>query len=387
MQVFKAFSKIVPKKFLGVFIIYTIIFVGIATFFSKSGLTPMEDAFELSKVKVSVINQDNTALANGLESYINEIARPVEIELTEESIKDALFFRQTELVVTIPMGFQETFTSSNYKNIKTMSVPDSVSSEYAKTLINRYLNTTRMYMTAYPEISFEDVHGKVLTDISTEVSVSFLDKIAINSMSTLNLYFNFLAYILIAMLISMVGRIMLIFNNKEIKMRNYCAPISIKNYNFQLIVGNLSLAFIIWSIFVVMAFVINGGALNQTGSFLFIVNSFVFTILCLSISFLVATFATKNTIDPIGNCLSLGLAFLGGSFVPQALLSNTLKTIGTFNPIFWYVKVNNAIGELTTISQLTLEPIIYGILVQLAFAVAILAIALVVIKQRRFAHQ
>ncbi|QOY35343.1 hypothetical protein AWH56_022050 [Anaerobacillus isosaccharinicus] len=196
MQVFKAFSKIVPKKFLGVFIIYTIIFVGLATFFSKSGLTPLEDAFELSKVKVSVINQDNTALANGLENYINEIARPVEIELAEESIKDALFFRQTELVVTIPKGFQESFTLANDKNIKTMSVPDSISSAYAKTLINRYLNTTRIYITAYPEISFEEVHKKVLTDISTEVNVSFLDKIASNNMSTLNLYFNFLAYIL-----------------------------------------------------------------------------------------------------------------------------------------------------------------------------------------------
>ena len=387
MQVFKAFSKIVPKKFLGVFILYTILFVGIATFFSKSGLTPLEDAFELSKVKVSVINHDNTALANGLEGYINEIATPVEIELDEESIKDALFFRQTEMVVTIPIGFQEGFTSANNKNIKTMSVPDSISSAYAKTLIDRYLNTTRMYITAYPEISLEEVHEKVLEDISTEATVSFLDKIASNNVSTLNLYFNFLAYILLAMLISMVGRIMLIFNNKEIKMRNYCAPISINNYNLQLIVGNLTLAFIIWLIFVVMAFVINAGTLNQTGSFLYIVNSFVFTIVCLSISFLVATFATKNSIDPIGNSLTLGLAFLSGSFVPQALLSDTLQTIGIFNPLFWYVKVNNSIGDITSITQFSLEPIIYGILVQLAFSVAFLAIALVVIKQRRFAHQ
>ncbi|AKL96544.1 ABC-type multidrug transport system, permease component [Clostridium aceticum] len=387
MQVFKAFSKIVPKKFLGVFIIYTIIFVGLAIFFSRSGLPQMEDAFELSKVRVSVINEDNTALANGLENYINKIARPVEIEMDEESIKDALFFRQTEFIVMIPKGFQDSFTSSNYQKINTMSVPDSASSEYAKTLIDRYLNTARLYISTYPEISFEEVHEKVLTDISTEVNVSFLDRIAGNSMSNLNAYFNFLSYILIAMLISMVGRIMLIFNNKEIKMRNYCAPISIKSYNFQLILGNLSLAFIIWLLFVALAFIINKGTLNQTGSFLFIVNSFVLTILCLSISFLVTTFATKNSIDPIGNCLSLGLSFLGGSFVPQALLSDTLRTIGTFNPIFWYVKVNDAIGDLTNITQSTLQPIIYGILVQLAFTVAFLAIALVVIKQRRYAHQ
>ncbi len=45
----------------------------------------------------------------------------------------------------------------------------------------------------------------------------------------------------------------------------------------------------------------------------------------------------------------------------------------------------NNIYDLTAITQTTLEPIIYGIIVQLAFAVAILAIALVIIKQRRHA--
>ncbi|WP_026477460.1 ABC transporter permease [Alkaliphilus transvaalensis] len=387
MQVFKAFTKIVPKKFLGVFMIYTIIFVVLAIFFSRSGLTQMEDAFELSKVKVSVINEDNTVLANGLESYISHIAKPVEIEIDEESIKDALFFRHTEFVIFIPKGFQESFTSSNYQRINTMSVPNSTNSEYAKSLIDRYLNTAKLYIVAYPEISLEEIHEKVLRDISTEVNVSFLDKVANNSMSYLNGYFNFLSYILIAMLISMVGRIMLIFNNKEIKMRNYCAPINIKSYNLQLIFGNLSIALIIWLIFVVLAFVLYKNTFTQTGSFLFIINSFILTLLCLSISFLVATFATKNSIDPIGNCLSLGLSFLGGTFVPQALLSNTLQTIGTFNPIFWYIKVNDAIGNLTSLTQSTLEPIIYGFLVQLAFVVALLSISLVVIKQKRYSQQ
>ncbi|MCD8502167.1 MAG: ABC transporter permease [Bacillaceae bacterium] len=385
MQVFKAFSKIVSKKFLGTFMIYTMIFLGLAIFFSRSGATQVEDAFELSKVRVSVINEDNTALANGLENYMNDMARPVEID--EENIKDALFFRQTEFIVTIPEGFQESFTSSNDSTIQTMSVPGSASSQFARTLIDRYLNTAKLYTEASPELSFDAIHEKVVTDISAGVHVSFLDKIASSNMSNLSAYFNFLSYIFMAMFISMVGRIMLIFNHKEIKMRNYCAPMSINHYNYQLVAGNLSLALIVWLIFVVFAFVINDGALYETGSYLYIVNSFVLTVLCLSISFLVATFATKTSIDPIGNCISLGLSFLGGSFVPQALLSDTLKTTGNFNPIFWYVKVNDTIGTLTAITQSTLQPIIYGIFVQLAFAVAFLAIALVIIKQRRYAHQ
>ncbi|MDR5659263.1 ABC transporter permease [Serpentinicella sp. ANB-PHB4] len=388
MQAFKAFYKIVPRKFLGVFMVYTVIFVGLSIFFSRSGMPQVEDAFELSEVSVSIINEDQSPLANGLESYINSIGKPVEIENDEESIKDALFFRQTQFIVTIPEGFQDSFATSEHQKITTMAVPDSTSSAYAKTIIDSYLNTARLYISANPEMPVEEIHEMVLKDISKEADVSFLDRAVANGngMANLNGYFNFFSYILLAMLISMVGRIMLIFNNKEIKMRNYCAPVSIKNYNLQLVLSNLSLAFVIWLIFVVLGFRINEGTFGQTGSFLFIVNTFVLTIICLSISFLVSSFATKNSIDPIGNCLSLGLSFLGGSFVPQAFLSDQLRIIGIFNPISWYVRVNDAIGNLTSITQSSLQPIIYGILVQLAFAVALLAIALVVIKQKRLSH-
>lgn len=385
MQAFKLFMTIVPRKFLTVFIIYTAIFIGLMTFFSYSGFNQIDDAFELSKVRVAIINDDNSPLANGLENYINSISRPVEIEPDEEKIKDALFFRQAEFIVTIPEGFQKNFISSDQQIITTMSVPDSTSSAYATTIINSYLNTAKIYISAYPDMPIEEINQRVVEDISQEVKVSFLDRVTSNGLSSVNSYFNFLSYLLVAMLISMVGRIMLIFNNKDVKMRNYCAPLSSKNYNIQLILGNLLIAFIIWLIFVVLAFVINKGSMNEQGSYLYVINSFILTILCISISFFVSSFASKKSIDPIGNVFSLGLSFLGGSFVPQALLSDKLLTIGTFNPIFWYIRVNDTIGSITSVDQSTLEPIVHGMLVQLAFAVAFLAVALVIIKQKRHA--
>lgn len=385
MQVFKLFYKIVPRKFLAVFVIYTIIFVGLMSFFSRSGFTQIEDAFEISKVRVSIINQDDSQLADGLESYLNQIANPVEIGDDEDSIKDALFFRETEFIVTIPKGFQESFESGDYQNIRTMSVPDSTSAQYAKTIIESYLNTARLYMSAYPDMPVEEVNQRITRDISVEAEVSFLERATSEDIGGLNMYFNFLSYIMIVMLISMVGRIMLIFNNREIKMRNYCAPMSIKRYNYQLILSNLLIAFVIWGVFVSVAFIMSGNSISQPKSLLFILNSFVLTVLCLSISFFVSSFATKNSIDPLGNVFSLGLSFLGGSFVPQALLSDQLKTMGTFNPIFWYVRVNDIIGGMNGATQSSMDAIVYGMLVQLAFAVAFLAVALVIIKQKRYA--
>jgi len=118
---------------------------------------------------------------------------------------------------------------------------------------------------------------------------------------------------------------------------------------------------------------------------LFVLNSLILTILCLSIGFFVSSFATKNSIDPIGNVFSMGLSFLGGSFVPQALLSDQLRTVGTFNPVFWYVRVNDTIGGLNGVVGDAWNGIVYGMMVQLAFAVAFFAVALVIIKQKRYA--
>lgn len=381
MQAFQVFYKIVPRKFLKPFIIYTLIFVGLMSFLTSS--FSQDDIFELSKVRVTVINHDNTPLANGLEEFINSILRPVEINIDEDSIKDALFFRETEFVVTIPQGFESSFISSNPQKISTMSVPDSTSSHYARTIIDKYLNTAIVYMEAFPEMPIVEINEKVLRDISKEVRVSFLDRVAISNLTSLNLYFNFLAYLLIAMLTTMIARIMLIFNNKEIKMRNYCAPISSKKYNYQLILGNLTIAFAIWLIFIALSFYLNKDSTNQTGAFIFVINSFILMILSLSIGFFVSSFATHKSIEPLAMCFSLGLSFLGGAFVPQFLLNERIRNIGNFNPVFWYVKVNDTIGDLTGISMASLQPIIYGMLVQLAFAFALLAIALVIIKQKQ----
>jgi len=309
----------------------------------------------------------------------------VEIQGDEESIKDALFFRDTEFVATIPTGFQDAFGSENPKKIETLFVPDAANAQYAATIIENYLNTARLYLTAYPDMAMEEINNRIVSDISVEANVSFLNKVTGENLSGLNLYFNFLSYVMLAMLISMVGRIMLIFNNREIKMRNYCAPLSIKRYNYQLIFSNLLIAFIIWVIFVGMAFVLNRDALGNGGSMLFVLNSLILTILCLSIGFFVSSFATKNSIDPIGNVFSMGLSFLGGSFVPQALLSDQLRTVGTFNPVFWYVRVNDTIGGLNGVVGDAWNGIVYGMMVQLAFAVAFFAVALVIIKQKRYA--
>lgn len=69
--------------------------------------------------------------------------------------------------------------------------------------------------------------------------------------------------------------------------------------------------------------------------------------------------------------------------MPQAYLGYTVITIARFNPTHWYVKANNEISILVNYSKENLTPIIMSILIVFGFTLAILAVTLVVMKQKR----
>ena len=85
----------------------------------------------------------------------------------------------------------------------------------------------------------------------------------------------------------------------------------------------------------------------------------------------------------VANVFSLGTCFISGVFVPQALLGKTVLTIASFTPTYWYIKANNDIAAAINFNTGNLIPIFTNMLVVLAFGAAVLAVTLVVIKQRR----
>lgn len=70
-----------------------------------------------------------------------------------------------------------------------------------------------------------------------------LDQISIEEgIPSYSYYFNYLAYALLAVLILGISSIMMVFNNQDIKRRNSCAPMRLKNFNAQLAIASTILA-------------------------------------------------------------------------------------------------------------------------------------------------
>lgn len=383
MQVFKQYFRIVKKSALSSLLLYMAIFIFMTIIFSNVGNSTDSTSFETEKCKVAVLNNDNSPLSNNLEAYIKENSKLVKIKTTDEGIRDALFFREAEIVITIPKGFEDSFLQDNYYTLETQSIPNSSSSIFIKSMINNYLNTTKVYIDNTKNLDFEKISDLVNKDLSIDTEVTLAKDNKEDTKSSVTYYFNYLAYPMLCMLILGISIVSNIFNSPDLKRRNLCSPINSYNFNMQIFLGDMVLALSTWTIFMALAIVMYPKDMFSFSGVLHGINSLIFTITCLCLSFLISNISTKNSIGPISNLVSLGCCFLGGAFVPQQLLSETVKSTAIFNPVYWFINVNDKLNALSTFNMDTLTPLLFEMLIMLAFSVAFLGVGLVIMKQRR----
>lgn len=382
MQVFKLYYKIFLKSGIIPTVMYTVIFVAMTLIFSQNSASIQEQSFNLEKCRVSIIDNDRSQLSENLSNYIKEKSRYIEIKDTsKEGLKDALFFRNAEYIIVIPKNFGEKFFTDEKLMLQTMRIPNSTSGMFLDTIINKYLNTAELYIKS--DISLEESLKKISEDLSIETNVIFAKGEKAVSMPSFSYYFNYLVYPLISILILSISGTTLAINETDIKRRNTGSPISTNRFSLGLFLANLSMAITIYALFLGLGVIMyKDSLLTQAGTFT-IINGLIFTILSLSLCFLISNLVNNKTISAISTVLSLVMCFTGGVFVPQQFLSEAVKNVAVINPAFWYVKANNILGNLSIFNLETLKPVIFAGIVQICFAIAFLAISLVIIKQRR----
>ncbi|MDP4147356.1 MAG: ABC transporter permease [Bacillota bacterium] len=388
MQVFKVYFKIIKANMKQISI-YLIVFLALSLIFSISSSPKEEGSFSKTKTNAAFINLDeDTALTKGFKNYLSNYVNFVDVENKQEKLQDALFFRDVDYIITIPKDFTKSFLQGKPVQIKKTIVPNSTTGMYVDMAVNKYFNTARIYVNNLPGITQENLVKEVSKDASSEVQIdlkTFGAKKQDNSFAVN--YFNYLAYSLFAMLVLGVSSNLMVFNNKNLKRRNLCSPMKDRTFNLQLIAANLAFALISYGAMVILGLILNRQNIFSYNGLLLCINALIFTIAALSVSYLAGLLIkNRSAQSAIANVLSLGLCFLSGVFVPQQLLSKQTLTIASFNPTYWYVKANNAIGTLSNFSFDNLSPIFNCMFIELAFAIAIFSVSLVVSKQKRMTN-
>jgi len=387
MQVFKLYMKIIRKN-IPTMLVYVITFVVVALIMSSSMVKEQKKvaSFERTKSKVAFIAEENSPLIDGFREELGKIANYIELPDETEALQDALYFRKVSYILRIPKGFTEGFMKGENVQIEKTVVPDSFSNAYIDLCIDKYLNTARLYINQMKGITQESLVQSLRTDLSESASVEVkTDGDEPADYRYGNYFFNYLSYSLFAVIIHGMGVLMLVFNNRDLKRRNTCSPVSISSINLQFLLANLVFTISSWLIMVIFCIMFNFKNSFNMNTLYFVLNAFVFTICCSSVSFLIGNLVRGyEAISAISNVVTIGPCFISGAFVPQELLGESVLRIASFTPTYWYVKANNQIAQLTRFGFSDVQPVLADMAVIIGFALAFFAVSLVVVKKRRF---
>ncbi|MEW6105965.1 MAG: ABC transporter permease [Bacillota bacterium] len=201
-------------------------------------------------------------------------------------------------------------------------------------------------------------------------------------------YFAYQSYALVAMVMMGISSIMIAFNKRDLRLHNLCTPVPQRGFDLAIAAGHAIFALGCWAIMVLFGLILNGtGPFSSGRGWLYLANSLVLTAVAAAIGFAVGHFVkTSSGQSGAVNVISLGMSFLCGVFVPQAIMRQSVLAVAKFLPVYWYIRANDSIAALASSASGSSYPIYGFMLVQLGFAVAILSVTLLFSKERRLAE-
>lgn len=180
---------------------------------------------------------------------------------------------------------------------------------------------------------------------------------------------------------------MIAFHNPDVKRRMMCAAIPIRSQNRQLVLGYILVGIIVWLICILMPFLLyRKDFINDPNMPYYLMNSFLMTLVSLSLAFLVSTLISRGElISAIVNIISLGMSFLCGVFVDLDILGKGVRTFAQFLPVYWYELANKLLAGNQRLSRAQTVSLLTDYGMQLLSAAVIFGVALVISRNRQTA--
>ena len=252
--------------------------------------------------------------------------------------------------------------------------------------IDKYLTAASLYADFSPELTATEMADLIRDDLSETVEISVLDEE--RSAPVYGQYFyNYMSYAVLAILILGMGTLMFSFKDPELKRRNTAAPQPERSQVLGFVFANLCFGLATWLIFVIASLILDSENAGSVQTRWFIINSLVFTLAASALSFMIGALIKKPTvIDAVSNVVSLGTAFISGTFVPQAFLAAGVLAVAKLTPVYWYILANNRIAALGDFTSQSLMTVWQPMAIVLGFAVLFILISIIAMKRHRYAY-
>lgn len=390
MQNFKTFYKIIIQK-KTFMIIYLSVFIGLSILFCTMGTDSGKNTFEKEQYKIAVFDYDETASSKAFVKYLSSIHKIVEVEDDVNVCKDKLFSRTVECVIYITEGYEESMQEGSLDGVlEYMSIPDSI---YASTIISQADQYIRLlHVQLAGGSTLKDALTQVETSMEETVNIQFLDKDATSGYTAVNgsaefskTYYAFLyqPYVILSISISVIGMTLLVFRNPKMAARIRCSSLKFSRQNADILLAAMGAEGVLALIFIILALLIGARFLTSYHAIFYSLNVLLFSAFSLSVTFCISMIGVRaEVLNMIGTVSGLGLSFLGGIFVPMELFGDSLLKFVQLIPTYWYVNALRLL-EHEAVLENSMSELLLSLGMQAGFAVAFVAIGLVIGKVKR----
>lgn len=373
MIVYKYFLKIALKH-KWIIIGYAAIFFTISII-NGTSIKENETKFMEESLNIGVVDRSGSELSNTLVEYLEQKNIIIIMKDDIENIEEQIFLQTVDAVIIFPKEFEELVLKKS-KAIEIIRDERQMESIQIENEVNKFL--------AFVNATYSDSRFdlKMVNDVlNQEIKVDVLEDKYSKKDGNLNTwfkyYFNYTGYIIVAIYVSVIGFIMIEFNDKGIEDRMKVSCKRFLKFNIELYLGQITLAFFITLIFIVGSIFLKGKYISQINFLKYIINIMVFSFSILGFTFLINNLTrSRFVINGISNALSLGSAFISGVFVPQEFLGESVLRIAKFFPTYYFVRIN----DMTVKSFLDIR---YEIFMQVLFGISFFLIGLYFSKIKR----
>jgi len=352
MIVFKTFLKVLNKCKWTV-----LLYTGILLFFAIFNMSTSDNnlSFEAERPDVTIIVEDE--MTGITEHFVNFLKKHANIkDINEEDISDALFYRDINILIRIPKGFRANILSGEMPQVSIKSTGDYQAS-LANVFLEKYLKTVHIYQDVF--VSEEEIMKKVDETLQDSIPVLTATVLDTNELDRAKYFYNFANYAILAGAVYVICMILAIFRNERIAKRTRVSSMNYKKFNGLLMVSNGLFVLLLWALYALISIFLVGDVMFETHGLFFLVNSLLFSLCGLSLSFFIGNLITsKDAISGLVNVIALGSSFLCGAFVPVDFLPNSVLWFAHILPSYWYIHANEIIATLENFQWNSIYPVI-----------------------------
>lgn len=378
MTVFKGYMKIIGQNKM-LILLYVAIFFGCTILFqSTAGKT--ETSYQAEKLNIGIVDEDGGSLAESLTEYLGNLHHLIPIENDVSEIQEKLYYREVDYVVRIPKNFYEKCIEGDEK-LSVTKIPDTYSGSYVDQQINSFLNNARTYQAS----GFTEAESASALEKTQSVKVTFSNDEKSIEDAPYVYYFRYMPYLFLALFGFVMGNILIVFHNSDLKKRMAASPVSGRRQSLEGILCMSLAGLTLWIFVIVIGILFYGRDFYTSENFVYyLLNSASMLFVDIALAYLMGTIApNRDELTGIANIISLGMCFLGGVFVPLEFMGSHVKAVSHFLPVYWYEKANDLLANFAHMTVSAREQFFKAVIIQLVFVGAFICPTLVIEKYKR----